>query len=81
MKNLGSCEQFTEIKPKQNLETKTISLSLGVYIQKALDQAGILDSKPIYSFFISEIDFIKNINKLADEDFTCLYQFYVGTHI
>ena len=59
MKDLGSCGQFTGIKLKRNLEAKIISLSQRVYIQKALDQAGMLDSKPVHSPLVSGIDFIK----------------------
>ena len=81
MKDLGSCGQFTGIKLERNLEAKTISLSQRVYIQKALDQAGMLDSKPVHSPLVSGIDFIKNVNEPADEDFIRLYQSYVGTHM
>lgn len=73
MKNLGSCEQFTGIKLKQNLEAKTISLSQRIYTQKALNQTSMLDSKPIYSPFFSGIDFCKNVNESADKDFIRLY--------
>ncbi len=81
MKDLGSCRQFTEIKLEQNLKANTISLPQRVYIQKILDQASMLDSKPIHSLLISGIDFIKNINKLANEDFIYLYQSYISTHM
>ncbi len=81
MKDLGSCGQFTRIKLEQNLKTKTISLSQRVYIQKALDQAGMLNSKPVHFPLVSGIDFIKNVNEPANEDFICLYQSYIDTHI
>ncbi len=41
----------------------------------------MLDSKPIHSPLVSRIDFIKNINESADEDFIRLFQSYVGTHM
>ena len=41
----------------------------------------MLDSKPIYSLIVFWIDFCKNINKLLDEDFARLYQFYVGIYM
>ena len=41
----------------------------------------MLDFKPVYSPLISGIDFIKNVNKLADKNFIHLYQSYVGTHM
>lgn len=81
MKDLGSCGQFTSIKLKQNLKIKTILLSHRVYIQKALDLADMLDSKPVDSPFVSEIEFIYNINEPVDENFICLYQFFVGIYI
>ena len=81
MKDLGSCGQFIGIKLERNLEAKTISLSQRVYIQKALEHANMLDSKPVHSSLVSGIDFSKNLNKLLDKDFIYLYQSHVGTHM
>lgn len=73
MKDLRSCKQFTEIKLKQNLETKTISLSQRIYIKKTLEHTNMLDFKPIQSSIISQIDFCKNKNKSLNENFIHLY--------
>lgn len=85
MKDLGSCGQFTEIKREQNLEqnleAKTISLSQRFYIMKILENADMLDSKPIYSSIVSGINFCKNENKPPDENFKRLYQSHIGTHM
>ncbi len=81
IKDLGSCGQFIEINLEQNLKAKTILLSQEVYIQKALDQAGMLDSKPVHSPLVSGIDFIQNVNKPVNEDFIYLYQSYIGTYM
>ena len=41
----------------------------------------MFDSKLIYIFFISGIDFYKYINKLLDKDFKRFYQSHIGIHI
>ncbi len=55
MKDLSSYGQFTGTKLEQNLKAKTISLSQRVYIQKAFDQSGMLDSKPVHFLLVSRM--------------------------
>lgn len=81
MKDLGSCRQFSGIKLEQNLEAKTISLSQRVYIQKDLEHANILDSKPVHSLLVLGINFSKNIIKPLNEDFIRFYESHISTHM
>ena len=39
------------------------------------------DSKPVHCSIVSVINFWKNLDEPADEQFIRLYQSYVGTHI
>lgn len=73
MKDLGPCGQFTRIKLEQNLEKRTISLSQKIYLEKALDYANMIKSKPVYFLIVFAVNFWKNLKELVDKKLIHLY--------
>lgn len=81
IEDLGSYEQFIEIKLEQYLETKIILLSQFAYIEKALEHANMLNLKLVHFPILSRISFCKNVNKSQNKYSISLYQFHVTTHM
>ena len=60
MKDLGSYNQFIEIKLKQNIDKRKISLSQKIYLEKTLEYTDISEFKPVHCPIVFDVDFQKN---------------------